>query len=448
MCGINAVINGTLSNIYDMQKAASKRGIKKKLHHLRDAFIYFDWLPITDNNAPEQPFQSGKVLVFMNGYISNYLELSEKHGLELETDCDTELLAKFLDKYKGKRLEELNGFFAVLWHDGNKWKAFTDRYGIKQLYWYEDGDTKFISSEVKTILNACEVNLSPFHVNRYKYSLGVLNKDTIYSGVNRVKKLPFVVPGKIDISYEYAKVKLKELLDKSIERNRTNLKSGVFLSGGVDSGLIAKLVQPDYCFSMDYINTDYSEIDNIKLNSTSTHYVMMCNDSVCKENVINIIDDPKAGSCYTNVSLTEFASKFCTVLYSGAGGDEFFGGYPHRLNKPIEVVQKRTKYEGKPLDITHFDYDLMFLDSILVVEDSIGGYYTMETRYPLLDNDLVDFALSLPDEYKEGKRILKDISGLNEKVLNSPKKGFSNPVSNDEWVDFSINYIKEKYGFL
>ena len=122
MCGINAVINGTLSNIYDMQKAASKRGIKKKLHHLRDAFIYFDWLPITDNNAPEQPFQSGKVLVFMNGYISNYLELSEKHGLELETDCDTELLAKFLDKYKGKRLEELNGFFAVLWHDGNKWK--------------------------------------------------------------------------------------------------------------------------------------------------------------------------------------------------------------------------------------------------------------------------------------------------------------------------------------
>ena len=72
----------------------------------------------------------------------------------------------------------------------------------------------------------------------------------------------------------------------------------------------------------------------------------------------------------------------------------------------------------------------------------------METRYPLLDNDLVDFALSLPDEYKENKRILKDISGLNEKVLNSPKKGFSNPVSNDEWVDFSINYIKKKYGFL
>ena len=60
----------------------------------------------------------------------------------------------------------------------------------------------------------------------------------------------------------------------------------------------------------------------------------------------------------------------------------------------------------------------------------------METRYPLLDNEFVDYALSLPDEYLENKRILKDISCLSDNVLNGKKRGFSNPhYTNKEWID-------------
>ena len=67
----------------------------------------------------------------------------------------------------------------------------------------------------------------------------------------------------------------------------------------------------------------------------------------------------------------------------------------------------------------------------------MGGYHTMETRYPLLDNDFVDFSLSLPNEYLDNKRILKDISGLSDDVINGKKKGFSNPYyTNKEWVEF------------
>jgi len=68
----------------------------------------------------------------------------------------------------------------------------------------------------------------------------------------------------------------------------------------------------------------------------------------------------------------------------------------------------------------------------------------METRYPLLDNDLVDFALSLPDEYLENKRILKDISGLHPDVIAGKKKGFSNPhFTNDEWAKHCIENLRE-----
>ena len=74
----------------------------------------------------------------------------------------------------------------------------------------------------------------------------------------------------------------------------------------------------------------------------------------------------------------------------------------------------------------------------------MAGWHTMETRYPLLDNDFVDFALSLPDEYLKDKRILKDISGLHFEVLNAKKKGFSNPhFTNKEWVKFTLKHIKK-----
>ena len=66
----------------------------------------------------------------------------------------------------------------------------------------------------------------------------------------------------------------------------------------------------------------------------------------------------------------------------------------------------------------------------------MSGYHCMETRYPFLDNDLVDFALSLPDSYLENKRILKDVSGLHQDVINGKKKGFSNPhFTNQQWID-------------
>jgi asparagine synthetase B (glutamine-hydrolysing) len=74
----------------------------------------------------------------------------------------------------------------------------------------------------------------------------------------------------------------------------------------------------------------------------------------------------------------------------------------------------------------------------------MGGAHGMETRYPFLDNDFVNFALSLPDEYLKDKRILKDIADLPDQITKGKKRGFSNPISNKEWVDKWIEY----YGYL
>lgn len=463
MCGIAAVINGSLHEVVRMGNALKHRGIRNNTTEVGPLKVWFSHLPITDQDAPPQPYTSGKWTVWLNGYISNYQDLARAGRIEMQTDCDTELLAKFIDAAAAgsndvqliyKRMKLLNGFFSILFYNQETQSVYaaTDRYGIKQLYRYTRDETTYIASEVKALLSVLPLEISEAGAEEWIYSLGVMNTDTIYEGVERMNCLPWVKPKQISISYSQAKEELLYRLNNSIQRNEVKgLKTGVFLSGGVDSGILANRMNPGFCFSMDYQDEQFSEIENIKRNSNGIHHTLICNERLFNEykhQAADVLDDLKAGSCYTNFALTELASKFCTVLYSGAGGDEVFDGYTHRYDRPINDVIRRTlitdpfhvnRYHSPDL-ITHKEYDWMFLKAVLVVEDRMAGHHTMETRYPLLDNDFVDFALSLPTEYRKNKRILKDISGLSREVVEGRKRGFSNPyMTNYQWATFALN---------
>jgi asparagine synthase (glutamine-hydrolysing) len=462
MCGIAAVYNGELHEVIRMGNALKHRGTTSNITEIGKLKIWFSHLAITDQNAPPQPFRCGKYWVWLNGYISNWRELAHAGKIEMETECDTELLANFIARAGAQggseytsiyqRLKLLNGFFSILFYNEETEHIgmVTDRYGVKQLYTYTRGETMYIASEVKALLAVNQIEISEHGAEDWLYSLGVMNEQTIYEGIKRVDRLPFFMPKPISISYQQAKEQLAYLLMQSVQRNKVaGLKDGVFLSGGIDSGILADRLNPDFSFSMDYQDERFSESENIRRNSRGIHLGMICNEKLFNEykhQTADVLDDLKAGSCYTNFALTELASKFCTVLYSGAGGDEVFDGYTHRYGRPINEVIRRTlitddcpvvsyKTEG----MTHKDYDWKFLRAILVVEDRMAGFHTMETRYPLLDNDFVDFALSLPPEYRQNKRILKDISGLSKEVVEGKKRGFSNPhMTNFQWAAFVL----------
>jgi asparagine synthase (glutamine-hydrolysing) len=444
-----------------MGEAIKHRGIKQNVTSIDNIHVYFTWLPIVNERIPEQPFVKGKWMVWLNGFISNYRELAEKYEIDLWADSDTLFLSEFLNKFGFAKLQELNGFFAVLVYDQKEKEMhwFTDRHGIKQLYFHapKKSNKVYIASEVKGLLKIIpkpEISLPAAH--DWFYSLGVMTHDTtIFKSVWKIASLlddsrstPFYG------SYEEAKERLQFLLNQSFSRNKIkspNIKTGVFLSGGIDSGIIAKNIGADYSFSMDYVDKDLSEIENIKLNSRSVHLGMICNDNMYdyyKSKTIQALDDLKAGSSYTNFALTELASKYVKVLYSGAGSDELFYGYTHRYNRNINDVIRRTSASGPNYNITHEEYDQMFLRAILIVEDRMAGYHTLETRYPFLDNDLVDFVRSLPKAWRENKRILKDISDLPKQIVEGKKRGFSNPVSNEEWVKFALNETCRLYNII
>jgi asparagine synthase (glutamine-hydrolysing) len=173
------------------------------------------------------------------------------------------------------------------------------------------------------------------------------------------------------------------------------------------------------------------------------------------------LEEPRVGQSYPNYYIAQLASKFVKVVLAGTGGDELFGGYAWRYYravvndsfkqyvdkyyvfwqrlisdkliqqafKPIwddvKHVSTRDIFEGvfqehaahleRPEDyINHSLYfeANTFLHGLLVVEDKLSMAHSLETRVPFLDNDLVDFALSIPASLKLGN--LEKIVQLNE----------------------------------
>lgn len=173
------------------------------------------------------------------------------------------------------------------------------------------------------------------------------------------------------------------------------------------------------------------------------------------------IEEPRVGQSYPNFYVAQLAAKFCKVVLSGDGGDELFAGYPWRYYRavvnddfdhyvgkyyqywqrllPVERVPAvfspiwnevgevstrdifRGVFHSHAQDLTrpedYINHSLYFeaktfLHGLLVVEDKISMAHSLETRVPFLDNDLVDFAMTVPTRLKLGN--LGAVVRLNE----------------------------------
>jgi len=222
------------------------------------------------------------------------------------------------------------------------------------------------------------------------------------------------------------------------------------------------------------------------------------------------LEDPRVGMTYPNYYIAELASRFVKVVLGGTGGDEVFGGYPWRYKLAIDseniekfennyfnywqrlikkeqqedffadkIYEKIKDYSvsevfknvfkdfknlsqnknNEFLDRALYFEAKTFLSGLLLMEDKINMAHSLEARVPFLDNNLVDFALTIPREYKidseiinkhnrqnslGGKKILREaVKGLvPQEILQKEKKGFSPPDAS--WYrGSSMSYVKE-----
>ena len=395
--------------------------------------------------------------VYLNGEIYNYKEL----GFE---GNETEVLSQGFKTYGVDFVNQLNGMFFIVAVNGEHVYCFRDRYGIKPAYYYQNENVILIASEIKSILTHLEYNfkINKSAVKQWFVFNNILTDETLFQKIYKLDKgtvwhinnddkikfweWKFTPDNSID--FETAKKEIRKLVIQAINRQiPKEVKYSSCLSGGVDSNIIASQLSNDvitFTVGFDGVEDERSQAKLSGRNLVTITYGKVCNF----EKTIFHLEDLRVGASWSNYGLFKTISEMNKkVCFDGAGADELFGGYEWRyysfnyfnsvnrtgvnseyckelFNKVFKIDTLENRYK--------FDAEI-FLEGVLLVVDKLSMAHTIEMRLPFLDNDLVDYALTLPNEFKINKLILKAAfeNDLHPDIITGKKKGFSSP----DWIE-------------
>ncbi len=279
MCGIAGIFLNKKTDEKELEKIIGLMNKCQRRRGPNDSGVFIDSsglclghrrLSIIDvSSAGHQPMEYNGLWITFNGEIYNFLELKEdleKKGREFKTKTDTEVILALYAQYGEKSFGLLRGMFAFgLWDKKNQ-KLFLvkDRYGIKPLYYYSGGGKIVFASTVKAI---AESGLVPLQKNPEAY-IGFLLFGSVPLPLTTYKNILAVPAGHYLIyeangeqklikyynSLEFFKNKsapqnkdlvageIRQRLEKSVDLHLiSDAPLGVFLSGGLDSSVIAAL---------------------------------------------------------------------------------------------------------------------------------------------------------------------------------------------------------------
>lgn len=391
MCGIAGVFSfqATISRarVEEMTSAIAHRGPDAQGVYSspqRKAHLGHRRLSIIDlSTEADQPMVSacGEYAIVFNGEVYNYQELRteliQEHNVVFNTQSDTEVLLNVF-KYWGKKgVKRLNGMFAFAVYDYKHqtlW-LFRDRIGIKPLYYYWDGSIFAFGSELKSLL-PLQQDVGTFSRSREAlvnyFRLGYIPAPlSIYT---EVKKLPAGSCARVNESgmelqpywelnkqigqnvlsdEREAKDELQALVQSSVDYQlRSDVPFGAFLSGGIDSSLVAAVAQDRSkqnlnTFSIGFKEAKYNESEyaaSVAKHIGSNHQAFEVSYKEAMDIVpelIQMYDEPFAdSSAIPTYLVSKLAKTEVKMALSGDGGDEQFMGYgmynwAKRLNNPL-----------------------------------------------------------------------------------------------------------------
>lgn len=516
-------------------------------------------LSIIDVQGGQQPMtnEDGTLWVVFNGEIYNFRELRSElreRGHALRTSSDTEAIVHAWEEWGEGALSRIHGMFGLaVWDRAARtlWLA-RDRPGIKPLHYALDGGRLAFGSEIKALLADPRVprEIDPRSLDHYCSFLYTPKDRSIFSAVHKL------APGHAlrwrdgevrvwrywDLPEESfrggekeAVETLRPILARAVRSHMvSDVPLGAFLSGGVDSSIIVALMaeaspQPVRTFSIGFEEAGFNELPQAR--EVALRFGTEHHEFVVRPDALSIVDrliahfDEPFGdsSAIPTWYVSEIAGRHVTVVLSGDGGDELFGGYeryrPHprvdrfdRLPVPgrhalaaaawrywprsvrgrnflrhvaqgpedryLEDVgfftpdEKETLYSpslASRLDgfdafdelkrefegsrhlswqsrMMRFDFHTYLPNDGLTKVDRMSMAHSIESRVPLLDTAVVEFAATLPASLKitadgRQKHILKaaveDL--LPRAALDRPKHGFSVPVG--RWFGSSLREL-------
>jgi asparagine synthase (glutamine-hydrolysing) len=379
MCGITGVLNRTPRYRLDegllrsMAGTLVHRGPDDEGYFLDDvAGFGFRRLSIVDLNGGMQPmFNEDRSLVLIcNGEIFNYTELRadlSKKGHSFHSQCDVEVILHLYEEYGAACVNCLNGQFAFCIYDIKKQQFFLarDHVGIAPLFYTSDNDVFIFGSEIKAILKhpAVKRKVNLTGLDQVLTFPGTVSPATLFENIYSLKPGHYLIAdsGKIQVTeywdLDYPAVhelsyaedetyyieRLTELLQQSVSyRLQSDVPVGFYLSGGLDSSLVAALIkdlakqEKRHSFSIGFPGDQliderkYREVMLERLGSFH-HEVVFNNSDIASRlrNAVYFAESPLKES-YNTCSLAlseEVRSSGIKVVLTGEGADELFAGY-------------------------------------------------------------------------------------------------------------------------
>ncbi|MBA2459865.1 MAG: asparagine synthase (glutamine-hydrolyzing) [Gemmatimonadales bacterium] len=320
-------------------------------------------LSIIDLAGGRQPItnEDGSVVIVFNGEIYNHESLHaelEAKGHHFRTRSDTEVLVHLYEDHGEGLLQRLRGMFALAIWDRKRRRLLLarDHFGQKPLFYTEAGGRVTFASEIKALLadDPSLAELSPVALDQYLTLRFVQPPETFFSRVRALPPAHFMVweDGRTrierywDLSYgpkwTYGEEELLDridaLLDETVRLHLTSdVPVGAFLSGGLDSTLIASYAAKALgselrTFSMGIPYRDLNELPAagaVAARYGTRHFAEEVTPRIVADlpRLVSALDEPADPLSVCLLHLAKMTAREVKVVLGGDGGDELFGGY-------------------------------------------------------------------------------------------------------------------------
>lgn len=458
------------------------------------------------SNDSNQPFisRNQRYVIIYNGEVYNFKELSSKYKLKLNTTCDTEVLLELYSLLGLQVLNELNGMFAFVIYDKltNEYLIARDRLGIKPLYFSWSGEFINVSSELAALveLNDKAVEFDEIGIRQYRKLRTFFNGKTIFRNISML--LPgHYLKGRCLKKYwelpEGAKEppsdeELKWLVESSVSyRSISDVPLGSYLSGGLDSTIVALLAREPHTWTIGFENQNefyWARLAADKKGSIH-HEILIDNNefhNLTKKMISSRLEPLSVPNEVLLYKMTKNVKQFNTVVLSGEGADELFFGYDrifkwanmsswniyefdklysygsHPDFEIIEdVMEPYSHYKDNVSRIAAF-FQTAHLHGLLRRLDNSTMMCSVEARVPFVDHRLVERMAGVPFDYRLKnnvikaplKRIFKDL--VPDQIITREKIGFPVPLKDiynctdnvknpmDKWIELNLGILENE----
>lgn len=352
-------------------------------------------LSIMDPEGGNQPIynRDRSRAIVGNGEIYNFTQLKSRleKDYEFRTQSDTEAILHLYQDRQAAALEDLKGMFAFAIADGDKLFAARDSIGIKPLYYGKRNGATIFASELKAIASVCD-EVEEFPPGTY------YDSDT---GFNTFYTVPDIMP-EADANVDSLLRDVRQTVEASvIKRLMSDVPLGCFLSGGLDSSIIAAVAKQHqeelHTFTIGIADSkDLLAARKVAKHLGTVHHEFVITVEEVKAKIPEIIyylesfDQDLVRSAIPCYFTSRLAAEYVKVILTGEGADELFAGYTYYKGIPDEMKLHR---ELRRSVTTLHNINLQRVDRMAMA-------HSIEGRVPFLDLEMIELGQRIPAKLK------------------------------------------------